>query len=57
MRGNTTDQPESVEDGKSESGSLKAGSEGTTENGGDKKALVPKEDSGESNGSDITLKF
>ncbi|KAF1002864.1 hypothetical protein AG4045_001415 [Apium graveolens] len=57
MRGNTTNQSEYIEGGKSESCSWKAGSEGTTENGRDKKALMPKEERGESNESDITLKF
>lgn len=57
MRGNTTNPSESIEDGKSESSSWKAGSEGTTKNGRDKKALMPKEDREESNESDITLKF
>lgn len=58
IRGNTNDQSESIEDGKSEnSTSWKADSDGATENGREEKGLVLREDGEESNESDITLKF
>lgn len=58
IRGNTNDQSESIEDGKSEnSTSWKADSEGAAENGREEKGLVLREDGEESNESDITLKF
>ncbi|KAI5680641.1 hypothetical protein M9H77_01868 [Catharanthus roseus] len=56
VRGGTGDRSESIEDGKSESSSWKADSNGG-ENGGERKGLVVREDGEESNGSEITLKF
>lgn len=55
VRGNG-DRSESIEDGKSDSSSWKADSNGEN-NGGERKVLVLREDGEESNGSEITLKF
>lgn len=49
------DRSESIEDGKSESSSWKGESGG--ENNGERKGLAALRDDGESNGSEITLKF
>lgn len=52
----TGDRSESIEDGKSESGSWRADSGG--EKGGERRAVALRPEDGEvSNGSDITLKF
>ncbi|KAK3028068.1 hypothetical protein RJ639_039359 [Escallonia herrerae] len=53
--GSGGDRSESIEEGKSDSGSWKAESGG--ENGGERKGLVMREEGDESNGSEITLKI
>ncbi|CAI9100242.1 OLC1v1037195C1 [Oldenlandia corymbosa var. corymbosa] len=53
----TGDRSESIEDGKSESSSWKADSNGENGGGGERKLLVVREEGEESNASEITLKF